>query len=135
MKPNDHVFHVFKKPEKMPPNRMMHGVSTQTNHGAVKKHIPGYNNYDNEVKKGNHKSKLSLGLDETQYAINRFAGTGKYYPNSKREVINCGVAIGEWYNAQTGEYLPTTYATIHYGSKGTHLVPAKPEFLRSPEKR
>lgn len=135
MKPNDHVFHVFKKPKKMPPNRIMHGVSTKTNHGAVKKHIPGYNNYENEVKKGNHKSKLSLGLEETQYVINRFAGAGKYYPNSRKEVINCKVKIGEWYDDFTESYLPTSYATIHFSSKGTHLVPAKPKYLRSPEER
>jgi hypothetical protein len=56
--------------------------------------------------------------------VNKFSGTGTAYGN--KEVVDAGSIIGNYYDLSTGKYVETTRFTIHYSSKGTHIVPAPP---------
>ena len=43
--------------------------------------------------------------------------------------VNFGKVIGEYVDKKTGVKTPTTWGTIHYGKKGSHIVPKYPEVV------
>ena len=56
----------------------------------------------------------------------KFAGKGQLLPNGKKERVDFGKTIGNYYDRNTGEYLDTTNGLIHYGKDGVHIVPSRP---------
>jgi len=102
----------------------------QLNTGAQDKHIVGTNNYNTEIKNGNHPSTLDLNYDEIEDLVKEYAGTGKIIRNNGRlqkEVIIVNRDIGTFVDAKTGKIIEkTNSATIHYKQNGKyHVVPAK----------
>ena len=97
------------------------------------KHIQGtaqYNAYLNSrtTKGGNPQSILTISEDEAQQIIIRKAGTGIVRVDRKgnpkpQEDITCDKIIGKYYGG--GKYHNTNKATIHYGKRGSHIVPIK----------
>jgi hypothetical protein len=91
--------------------------------GKQDKHIPGTNNYAQEIVNGKPRSIL---LEDPQQLLDDFAGTGQKVGNNK-ERIDFGKVIGQYYNPQTNTYVDTTRGLIHYDSKGgAHIVPSTP---------
>ena len=82
---------------------------------------------DNEKKKGLKKSIFYGTIKDAQELVNRYAGTGIWFPKSQVEKVNFHRVIGLWINPWTGEMLKTSFGTIHYSAKGTHIIPAYPE--------
>ena len=106
------------------------GGSGKTNASGVKvnvghqdKHIPGTNNYKQEVENGRNKSILT---DDPQRLLDNYAGTGEKIGTNK-ERVNFGKVIGQYYDETTGQYVDTMNGIIHYdGRGGAHIVPARP---------
>ena len=57
-----------------------------------------------------------------QELLDKFAGKGQLLPNGKKERVDFGKTIGNYYDRNTGEYLDTTNGLIHYGKDGAHIV-------------
>ena len=97
------------------------------------KHIIGHLDYEryknSRAKKGKcPQSVLTISRDEAQNIINNKSGTGIVKARRDRtamniEFISCDRVIGMYYDH--GKYHETTKAVIHYGGKGSHLVPVK----------
>lgn len=102
--------------------RRVNGFTTGLNVGSQGKHIPGHNNY--EPDRG--RSILKGGLAHAQELIEEHAGSGTWH-GAQKETIDFGEVIGTWVSPDGSERLPTTRGTIHYGKKGAHIVPSKPE--------
>lgn len=86
------------------------------------KHIEGHLNFQPG------KSKLSVSMTEASNLTNTFSGTGAVVgdpASSNKERVNFGQNIG-MYNDPILGYVPTSNGIIHHSSKGTHIVPAKP---------
>lgn len=86
------------------------------------KHIEGHPNFQPG------KSKLSVSMTEASNLTNTFSGTGAVVgdpASSNKERVNFGQNIG-MYNDPILGYVPTSNGIIHHSSKGTHIVPAKP---------
>lgn len=71
-------------------------------------------------------------LNEAQRLVNTYAGTGVPKFDSKgrwtkKEFITLDRAIGVDINQETGIRQETNRFSIHYGKKGTHIVPAQKE--------
>lgn len=71
-------------------------------------------------------------LKDAQELVNEYSGTGELRFDRKgnwthKEFVKVDFVIGEWRNLETGISTPTHRFTIHYGKKGTHIVPAKEE--------
>ena len=64
-------------------------------------------------------------LDDIQKLLDRKAGTGSMIGNNK-ERVDFGEVIGQYVDPITGQATDTTMGIIHYGSKGAHIVPARP---------
>ena len=72
-------------------------------------------------------------LHTAQEIVNRYAGTGEIRLTKKnenwewnhKEFVELPQDIGVYINSHTGEKFPTNVVSIHYGKKGTHLVPAR----------
>lgn len=127
-KPASNIFTLLHEDTEDTPTRIVHGsFSTEINHGQQKKHIIGMNNYANERRKGIDKSIFYGTVRDAQELVNRYAGTGIWFPKTHRERVNFHQVIGLWVNPQTGEKLKTSYGTIHYSKKGAHIVPAYPK--------
>ena len=92
--------------------------------GHHKKHFLDVNN-KNYIE---GKSILYISAEEAQELLNEFAGKGKMKGLCK-EVIDFGKVIGEYVKEGTDKRFKTTRGTIHYGKKGVHIVPAKPNSL------
>ena len=90
-----------------------------------KKHIPGTNEYENLIASGCTKSPMRGTLDDNQKLLDRKAGTGSMIGNNK-ERVDFGEVIGQYVDPITGQATDTTMGIIHYGSKGAHIVPARP---------
>lgn len=93
------------------------------NKGNQNKHIVNSHSYKPEEKK----SFLYGDCDFAQQLVNQYAGTGelKFTKECKwtnKEFIEASVNIGETYNADK-KSVPTNRFAIHYGKKGTHVVP------------
>mgnify|MGYP000924390666 CR=1 FL=1 len=97
--------------------------NVKVNAGQQNKHIPGTNNYKQEIANGKTKSILS---EDPQSLLDEFAGTGQKIGTNK-ERVDFGKTIGQYYDSATGTYTNTTKGIIHYDSKGqAHIVPARP---------
>jgi NAD+--asparagine ADP-ribosyltransferase len=105
--------------------------------GQQRKHIPGtieYKQYqDKFARRGQYgPSRVNLNSDELRGLVDKYAGTGEIKLNGKaewdhREIIrNNSVVVGTVMNNLTGAEAETTLFKIHYGKKGTHIVPDYP---------
>lgn len=103
-------------------------VSTKLDRSGQSKHTKGSKKYNDAVAKGDYVSYMSIGDDEVQQIISSKAGTGQAYSNGSqfKETIDAGKTVGVYLTAR-GEEKETTRLTIHYGSKGSHAVPASPK--------
>lgn len=91
--------------------------------GRQDKHIPGTNNYKQQIKNGKHPSILT---ENPSRLLKDSLSIGKMITLTKKSV-DFGRVIGKYYDRTTGKYYDTTKATIHYDSKGNaHIVPARP---------
>ncbi|MGG1878270.1 phage minor capsid protein [Paenibacillus cisolokensis] len=94
--------------------------------GHQGKHIKGHNNYIEG------KSYLTISADEAQELVNRYAGSGEVRFTRKgewnnKEIILTDDQIGVYVDQVTGQELEPDGFTIHYGKKGTHIVPYRRE--------
>jgi hypothetical protein len=69
-------------------------------------------------------------IDHTQAFVDKYHATGELRFSRKgkwsnREVITTDYDIGVEINPDTGAKTSTNRATIHYGKRGTHVVPAR----------
>ncbi len=97
------------------------------------KHCKGtakYNEYlqSRQNKGGNPQSIISVSAKKAQEIIETKAGTGiikvDRFGNPKpHEQITCDFVVGKYYFQ--GEYIDTKKCTIHYGKKGSHIVPER----------
>jgi hypothetical protein len=94
------------------------------NEGQQGKHQPGHNNHI--------PGRGELTHPDPQGLVDGHAGTGEQVgptptgePGSK-ERVDFGEPIGTHVDGETGERSGTTNGIIHYGSRGVHIVPARP---------
>ncbi len=89
---------------------------------------------DKHIKTSGHyvpgKSYLYGDLDTAQALVDQYHGTGEPIFTRKgdwaqKEVVSQSKPIGIDVDMQTGTETETSRFTIHYGKKGTHIVPAK----------
>lgn len=95
------------------------------NAGQQNKHIPNTNEYKTSIANGNKRSTMNGSLDDIQKLLNEKAGTGEMIGGNK-ERVDFGQAIGQYVDPTTGQGTDTTMGIIHYGNKGAHIVPARP---------
>lgn len=96
------------------------------NNGNQNKHIINSHSYKPEDKK----SYIIGGLEEAQNLVYKYYGKGepKVTPDGKwtnKEFIIVDEDIGYVFNPETNEFEATNRFSIHYGKKGTHIVPRK----------
>ena len=101
------------------------GYDANINVGQQNKHIPGTNEYKVAVNNGQNKSIMSGTVDDIQELLREFSGKGTPI-NANKERVDFGKVIGQYYDSETNQLLDTTIGIIHYGSKGAHVVPARP---------
>jgi hypothetical protein len=90
--------------------------------GQQGKHIEGHNNYVSG------KSYLTISPDEVQTLVDMHAGTGEVRLTrngewNSKEIILTDEQVGVYIDQDTAEELAPDGFTIHYGKKGTHIVP------------
>lgn len=98
----------------------------QLNTGNQNKHIPGANGYIEG------RSYLYGTLADAQALVDRWHGTGEIRFTSRgewvqKEFVTVAENIGVCIDHATGQGVPTNRFAIHYGKKGTHIVPARRE--------
>lgn len=103
-------------------------VPKQINKGHQNKHIKTSGHYVPG------KSYLYGDLDTAQALVEQYHGTGEPIFTRKgdwaqKEVVSQSKPIGVDVDMQTGAETETSRFTIHYGKKGTHVVPAKEKDL------
>ena len=96
----------------------------QLNSGNQNKHIVGSKGYQEG------RSYIYGDLSAAQDIVNQRAGTGEIRLNDRgewnhKEFVTLDHDIGVYINPQSGEHYPTNTVSIHYGKKGTHVVPAR----------
>ena len=97
------------------------------NSGNQNKHLEASHSY----KESEHKSILFGDLEAAQKMVDKYHGTGELRFNTKtnewtkKEFITVDEDIGKVYDETSGEYLLTNRFAIHYGNKGTHIVPMR----------
>lgn len=97
------------------------------NSGNQNKHLEASHSY----KESEHKSILFGDLEAAQKMVDKYHGTGELRFNTKtnewtkKEFITVDEDIGKVYDETSGEYLLTNRFAIHYGKKGTHIVPMR----------
>lgn len=96
------------------------------NIGNQNKHIIN----QNKPSFDNHRSYIIGGLKEAQELVEQYHGKGEVRVDTKgqwtnKEFIIVDRDIGYVYNPETNEFEPTNRFSIHYGKKGTHVVPRK----------
>lgn len=99
-------------------------VNKTVHAGAQNKHIPSSKGYI----KG--RSFILGDLNEAQELVNRYSGTGEIKLTAKgewanKEFVVADRMIGLVVDPETGDATSTKRFAIHYGKKGTHIVPAK----------
>ena len=98
----------------------------ELNVGNQNKHITTSHSFNPEDKK----SYIFGDLETAQELVNKYHGTGDIRLTKKnkwtnKEFITVNEDIGMVFNEETGNYEPTNIFSIHYGKKGTHIVPRK----------
>ena len=96
------------------------------NKGNQNKHIQSAKGYIEG------RSYIYGGLEEAQRLVNAYSGTGVPKFDSKgrwtrKEFVTLDKPVGVDIDLETGTPQETNRFTIHYGKKGTHIVPAKRE--------
>lgn len=99
-------------------------IPKKLNIGNQNKHIVDSKGYQEG------RSYIYSDLNTAQDIINQWAGTGEIRLNdsgewNNKEFITLDHDIGMYINPQSGERYPTNTVSIHYGKKGTHIVPAR----------
>lgn len=95
--------------------------------GRQDKHIPGTNNYKQQIQNGKNPSILTANPNKL---LKEGVGKGRMTTSTK-ESVDFGRVIGKYYDRESGKYYDTTRATIHYDSKGNaHIVPARPKAFK-----
>lgn len=94
------------------------------NVGNQNKHIPGSKGYILG------RSYIYGDLETAQELVNQYHGTGEIRFNNSGEWINKEFVkiaddIGVWVHQDTKKEMPTNRFAIHYGQKGTHIIPAR----------
>ena len=92
------------------------------NQGKQSRHIKGMDGYVQG------RSYVTVGKDELQAIVNKYAGTGEIQRSVKgvfmhKEIITIDHQIGVSINPETLEETPTNQAYIHYSKSGAHVVP------------
>ena len=105
--------------------KTVNGYDTKVNVGQQNKHIPGTNEYKNALNNGQTKSIMYGDANDIQNLLNDKAGTGDFI-GANKERVNFGQVIGQYVDPDTGVGVETTIGIIHYGKKGAHIVPARP---------
>ena len=105
--------------------KTVNGYDAKVNVGQQNKHIPGTNEYKNALNNGQTKSTMYGDANDIQNLLNDKAGTGDFLGTNK-ERVNFGQVIGQYVDPNTGIGVETTMGIIHYGKKGAHIVPARP---------
>ena len=106
-------------------SKTVNGYDTKVNVGQQNKHIPGTNEYKNALNNGQTKSIMYGDANDIQNLLNDKAGTGDFI-GANKERVNFGQVIGQYVDPDTGVGVETTIGIIHYGKKGAHIVPARP---------
>lgn len=106
-------------------SKTVNGYDAKVNVGQQNKHIPGTNEYKNALNNGKTKSIMYGDANDIQNLLNDQAGTGDFIGTNK-ERVNFGQVIGQYVDPNTGIGVETTMGIIHYGKKGAHIVPARP---------
>ncbi|MCR4803640.1 MAG: hypothetical protein K5895_11675, partial [Lachnospiraceae bacterium] len=106
-------------------SKTINGYDTKVNVGQQNKHIPGTNEYKNALNNGQTKSIMYGDANDIQNLLNDKAGTGDFL-GANKERVNFGQVIGQYVDPNTGVGVETTIGIIHYGKKGAHIVPARP---------
>lgn len=94
------------------------------NIGAQNKHIQNSKGYIPG------RSYIFGDLEMAQSLVERYYGTGEIKLTrdgdwAKKEFVTLDKPVGVWVNQETGEEIETARFSIHYGKKGTHIVPAR----------
>lgn len=98
-------------------------ANIKVNQGQQDKHIPGTNNYKQEVANSKPRSILN---EDPQKLLDESAGTRQKVGTNKK-CVDFGKKIRQYYDSEAGKYTDTTKGIIHYDSKGrTHFVPERP---------
>ncbi len=105
--------------------KTINGYEVKVNVGQQNKHLPDTNEYKNALKNGQNKSIMYGDIDDIQNLLNKKAGKGDFLGKNK-ERVNFEQVIGQYVDPDTGIGIETTIGIIHYGKKGAHIVPARP---------
>lgn len=118
--------------------RVRGGMPNAVRQAAQRKHIKGSKEYEEKADSMRRSgspypapSYLTVSEDEADDLVRRFAGKGRAGMRrdgswNGREVCTADRIIG-YIVGRDGEEVPTRRFTIHYGKRGTHIVPARPE--------
>ena len=106
-------------------SKTVNGYDTKVNDGQQNKHIQGTNEYKNELNNGKTKSIMYGDVNDIQNLLNDKAGTGDFI-GANKERVYFGQVIAQYVDPDTGVGVETTIGIIHYGKKGAHIVPARP---------
>lgn len=98
--------------------------SVEYNFDSHNKHVRGHNDFIKTGSEWEHNDPKKLLRNFAGKGIpggNRLPGACGY-----RETVDFGEHIGVWRSLDGKTQLPTTRGTIHYGKKGAHIVPSRP---------
>ena len=105
-------------------------VKTSVNTKRQNKHYDGSSEYKKAIKNGEHPSRLTLSLQETQKLINKYTKEGtavKRRDGTIRVRFVHNHSIGTYVNQDGTISSQTSRGQIHYSKLGAHIVPDKPE--------
>lgn len=119
---NDNNDDIIKKTDEIRRFIKSEGTNKKINLGSQQKHIRGESRYIEG------RSYLTISVEEAQELVNKYAGTGSIEFDRKgnfnnKELIVSDRSIGVNINNSTGQETETNKFYIHYGKKGTHIVP------------
>lgn len=101
-------------------------LNTKLFKGAQDKHIPGTQNYKQELAQGREPSILTADANEL---IKKYAGKGEPVIKKgkwvQQERFKDENYIGVYKNKRFSESYKTQFGRIHYSNKGVHIVPDK----------
>ena len=131
-KPNKDLIRIPQIPASTIIQKIRSGeYSTKLSIQQYDKHCKGttkYNEYlqSRQNKGGNPQSIISVSAEMAQKIIETKAGTGiikvdRLGNPRPQEQVTCDFVVGKYYFR--GEYIDTKKCTIHYGKKGSHIVP------------